>query len=124
MIFRFLLIQQSSQPFFPQKMSKITKLSQAEQSERFPVLDLPGKKCWSQTLWEDFFTSQVSLGQMAMLVAYRSLSSWEEVLRIYRDTFFPSLTSLNRVRSPLNMSHRCQWLPRPSLSGAFFGGAF
>lgn len=29
-----------------------------------------------------FFTSQISLGQMAMLVAYRSLSSWEEVLRI------------------------------------------
>ena len=46
----------SSQPFPPQH-PKYMKLWQAEQSERFPVLDLPGnKKCWSQRLWEDFFS--------------------------------------------------------------------
>lgn len=69
--------------FFELTAISSTKLWQAEQSERFPVLDLPGKiNVGVKGCGRIFFTNQISLGQMAMLVAYRSLSSWEEVLRV------------------------------------------
>ena len=106
----------SSQPFPPQH-PKYMKLWQAEQSERFPVLDLPGnKKCWSQRLWEDFF-SQAKFH----LVRWRCLwltDLWALGKRCC------VLTCLNGVRSPLKMLRRCQWLSRPSLSGTFFGVLF